>query len=110
MRTILRIDRHLPANKPDNFALSTAQQMVEQFRQTTAMTFLVMIVLRFHWTPGGRNRRNEHHVGFGYGENEEHEGYARRSVRGESISSLNFFSRPRFARASVDYVGSDSAG
>jgi putative ABC transport system permease protein len=45
MRTILRIDRHLPANKPDNFALSTAQQMVEQFRQITAMTFLVMIVL-----------------------------------------------------------------
>jgi putative ABC transport system permease protein len=45
MRTILRIDRHVPANKPDDFALSTAQQMVEQFRQITAMTFLVMVVL-----------------------------------------------------------------
>ena len=33
------------ANKPDNFAISTAEQMVEQFRQITAMTFLVMIVL-----------------------------------------------------------------
>jgi putative ABC transport system permease protein len=43
--TILRIDRHVPANKPDDFALSTAQQMVEQFRQITSMTFLVMIIL-----------------------------------------------------------------
>jgi putative ABC transport system permease protein len=43
--TILRIDRHVPPNKPDDFALSTAQQMVEQFRQITSMTFLVMIIL-----------------------------------------------------------------
>ena len=45
VRTILRIQRHVPANKPDNFNISTAEQMVEQFRQITAMTFLVMIVL-----------------------------------------------------------------
>ena len=45
VRTILRIQRHLPPNKPENFALSTAEQMVDQFRQITAMTFLVMIVL-----------------------------------------------------------------
>lgn len=45
IRTILRIRRHVPPNKPDNFELSTAQQMVEQFRQITSMTFLVMIVL-----------------------------------------------------------------
>lgn len=45
IRTILRIQRHVPPNKPDNFALSTAEQMVEQFRQITSMTFLVMIVL-----------------------------------------------------------------
>jgi putative ABC transport system permease protein len=45
IRTVLRIDRHVPANKPDDFALSTAQQMVEQFRQITSMTFLVMVVL-----------------------------------------------------------------
>ena len=45
IRTILRIQRHVRPNKPDNFATSTAEQMVEQFRQITSMTFLVMIVL-----------------------------------------------------------------
>jgi putative ABC transport system permease protein len=45
VRTVLRIDRHVPYNKPDNFALSTAEQMVSDFRQITAMTFLVMAVL-----------------------------------------------------------------
>jgi putative ABC transport system permease protein len=45
IRTVLRIQRHVPPSKPDNFELSTAQQMVEQFRQITSMTFLVMIVL-----------------------------------------------------------------
>src|SRR6202030_957485 len=45
VRTILRIDRRVPFNKPDNFALSTADQMVADFRQITSMTFLVMAVL-----------------------------------------------------------------
>lgn len=45
VRTVLRIDRRVPYNKPDNFALSTAEQMVSDFRQITAMTFLVMVVL-----------------------------------------------------------------
>ncbi len=45
IRTILRIQRHVRPNKPDNFSLQTAEQMVEQFRQITSMTFLVMIVL-----------------------------------------------------------------
>ena len=45
IRTILRIDRRVPYDKPDNFALSTADQMVADFRQITAMTFLVMAVL-----------------------------------------------------------------
>ncbi len=45
MRTVLRIDRRVPYSKPDNFALSTAEQMVADFRQITAMTFLVMVVL-----------------------------------------------------------------
>src|SRR5258705_5747475 len=45
VRTVLRIDRHVPFGKPDNFALSTAEQMVADFRQITAMTFLVMVVL-----------------------------------------------------------------
>jgi putative ABC transport system permease protein len=45
IHTILRIQRHVPPKSPDNFEISTATQMVEQFRQITAMTFLVMIVL-----------------------------------------------------------------
>jgi len=45
VRTILRIDRRVPYNKPDNFALSTADQMIGNFRQITAMTFLIMAVL-----------------------------------------------------------------
>ncbi|MGI8962832.1 MAG: ABC transporter permease [Bryobacteraceae bacterium] len=45
IRTILRIQRHVRPNKPDDFVLSTAEQMVDQFRQITSMTFLVMIVL-----------------------------------------------------------------
>jgi len=45
VRTVLRIDRRVPYNKPDNFALSTADQMVADFRQITAMTLLVMAVL-----------------------------------------------------------------
>jgi putative ABC transport system permease protein len=45
VRTVLRIDRRVPYNKPDNFALSTADQMIGNFRQITAMTFLVMAVL-----------------------------------------------------------------
>jgi putative ABC transport system permease protein len=42
---VLRIDRRVPYNKPDNFALSTAEQMVADFRQITAITFAVMAVL-----------------------------------------------------------------
>ena len=45
VRAVLRIDRHVPYSKPDNFALSSAEQMVADFRQITAMTFLVMAVL-----------------------------------------------------------------
>ncbi len=45
IRTILRIQRHVRPDKPDNFSMQTAEQMVEQFRQITSMTFLVMIVL-----------------------------------------------------------------
>jgi putative ABC transport system permease protein len=45
VRTVLRIDRRVPYGKPDDFALSTAEQMVSDFRQITAMTFLVMAVL-----------------------------------------------------------------
>jgi putative ABC transport system permease protein len=45
IRTILRTQRRIPPSKPEDFSWSTAEQMVEQFRQITSMTFLVMIVL-----------------------------------------------------------------
>ncbi|MEI9971672.1 MAG: ABC transporter permease [Ignavibacteriota bacterium] len=45
VRTVLRVARHVPYTKPDNFAMSTAEQMVDDFRQITAVTFLVMVVL-----------------------------------------------------------------
>lgn len=44
-RVILRIDRRVPFSKPDNFAMSTADQMVADFRQITAMVAIVMVVL-----------------------------------------------------------------
>ncbi|MGE5644721.1 MAG: ABC transporter permease [Acidobacteriota bacterium] len=45
VRTVLRLDRRVPYNKPDDFALSTAEQMIGDFRQITAITFMVMVVL-----------------------------------------------------------------
>jgi putative ABC transport system permease protein len=45
VRAVLRIDRHVPYGKPDNFALSTADQMISDFHQITAITYLVMAVL-----------------------------------------------------------------
>ncbi len=45
VRVILRVDRRVPYTKPDNFALSTAEQMVSDFRQITSMVAIVMIVL-----------------------------------------------------------------
>ncbi len=45
IRVILRIDRRVPYSKPDDFGLSTADQMVSQFHQITAMIAIVMVVL-----------------------------------------------------------------
>lgn len=45
VRTILRMDRRVPYNAPDNFSMSTAEQMVSDFRQITSMVALVMVVL-----------------------------------------------------------------
>jgi putative ABC transport system permease protein len=42
---VLRIQRHVPPNKPDDFSISTSEQMVEQFHSITAMVALVMVVL-----------------------------------------------------------------
>lgn len=45
VRVILRVDRRVPYDKPDNFGMSTADQMVSDFRQITAMVAIVMVVL-----------------------------------------------------------------
>ena len=42
---MLRQERYVPPNKPDNFSISTLEQMVEQFHSITAMVALVMVVL-----------------------------------------------------------------
>jgi putative ABC transport system permease protein len=45
LRVVLRQQRHVPFNKPDNFFVSTADQLVEQFRSFTSVVALVMVVL-----------------------------------------------------------------
>jgi len=45
LSVVLRQQRHVPLTAPDNFAVSTADQMVEQFRALTSVTALVMVVL-----------------------------------------------------------------
>ncbi len=45
LRAVLRQERHVPLPAPDNFYISTAEQMVEDFRSVTAMVALVMVVL-----------------------------------------------------------------
>ena len=45
VRTVLRIERRVPLSKPDNFAISTSEQMVQDFRKITALTAVVMVVL-----------------------------------------------------------------
>jgi putative ABC transport system permease protein len=45
VRAVMRIQRHVPPNKPDDFSISTSEQMVEQFHSITAMVALVMVVL-----------------------------------------------------------------
>jgi putative ABC transport system permease protein len=44
-RAVLRMERKLGYNKPDSFAISTAEQMIDQFRGVIAMVALVMVVL-----------------------------------------------------------------
>lgn len=45
VRMVLRQERRVRGNDPDNFWMTTAEQMIEQFRRITSMTFLVMIIL-----------------------------------------------------------------
>ena len=44
-RAVLRLERRVPYNAPDNFSISTSEQMIEQFHSVTAMVALVMVVL-----------------------------------------------------------------
>jgi putative ABC transport system permease protein len=45
VRTVLRIQRKVPNDKPDSFSLSTAQQMIEDFHRITGTVALVMVIL-----------------------------------------------------------------
>jgi len=45
VRGVLRQERRLKYHEPDNFNLATAEQLIEDFRQVTAVTALVMVVL-----------------------------------------------------------------
>jgi putative ABC transport system permease protein len=45
VRAVLRMERRLPYGKPDSFSISTAEQMIAQFRGVIAMVALVMVVL-----------------------------------------------------------------
>src|SRR5579885_654265 len=45
LRVVLRQERHVPFDKPDNFFVSTADQLVDQFRSVTSVIALVMVVL-----------------------------------------------------------------
>jgi putative ABC transport system permease protein len=42
---VLRIQRHVPVNKPNDFSISTADELVEQFHSVTAIVALVMVVM-----------------------------------------------------------------
>jgi putative ABC transport system permease protein len=42
---VLRQERRVPYNKPDNFWLSTPEQLIEEFRKVTGTVTLVMVVL-----------------------------------------------------------------
>ena len=45
LTSVLRQQRHVALSAPDNFYVSTPDQLVEQFRQVTEVTALVMVVL-----------------------------------------------------------------
>lgn len=45
VRTALRIERRVKPNEPDNFSISTAEQMIEEFRRITGTVALVMVIL-----------------------------------------------------------------
>jgi putative ABC transport system permease protein len=45
VRAVMRIERHVPTNAPDNFTISSSEQLIEDFHKVTAMVALVIVVL-----------------------------------------------------------------
>src|SRR5258708_5255117 len=45
VRTVLRIERRVANDQPDNFSVTTSEQMVEDFRKLTSTVALVVAVL-----------------------------------------------------------------
>jgi putative ABC transport system permease protein len=45
VRSVLRQERRVKHSDPDNFEISTAEQMIEDFRKVTATTAIVMVAL-----------------------------------------------------------------
>ena len=45
IRTVLRLERRVPYNATDNFSITTAEQMIEQFHSVTSIVALVMVIL-----------------------------------------------------------------
>ena len=45
IRAVLRLERRVPYRDPDNFSITTAEQMIEQFHSVTATVALVMVIL-----------------------------------------------------------------
>lgn len=42
---VMRIQRHVPPDKPDDFSISTSDELVQQFHSVTAIVALVMVVM-----------------------------------------------------------------
>jgi putative ABC transport system permease protein len=45
VRAVLRLERRVRFRDPDNFTLSTAEQLIDQFREVTRTVALVMVIL-----------------------------------------------------------------
>jgi putative ABC transport system permease protein len=45
VRSILRLQRRLKPSEPDNFSISTSEQMIEDFHRVTSTVALVMVIL-----------------------------------------------------------------
>ena len=45
VRAVMRVERRVPANQPDNFSISTSEQLIEDFHKVTGMVALVIVVL-----------------------------------------------------------------